>query len=139
MAGKTVIQTQSAIEFAATMDEAYSRKGIETRITNQKGVGTMTELELAKMKERSDEARAKARELQGYNEVLAEVRSEAEAAEVTAAIIRGSNLTQKEIAKRMQVSQPFISQLKNGSAVTLPTLFRLARACGATLKISACF
>ena len=99
----------------------------------------MTELELAKMRERSDKARAKARKLRGYDEVLAEVRSEAEAAEVTAAIIRGSNLTQNEIAKRMQVSQPFVSQLKNGGAVTLPTLFRLARACGAKLKISAGF
>ena len=93
----------------------------------------------AKMKARSDAARAKARKHPDYARVLAEVRSEAEAAELTASLIRGSRLTQKEIARRMNVSQPFISQLKAGDAITLPTLFRLAKACGATLKISACF
>lgn len=94
---------------------------------------------LDELKARSDAVRAKARELPGYADVLAEVRSEADAAELTSAIIQGSRLTQREIAKRMKVSQPFVSQLKNGNSVTLPTLFRLARACGATLKISACF
>ena len=99
----------------------------------------MTDKELANMKCKSDAARAKARKMPGYAQVLAEVRSEAEAAELTASIIAGSKLTQSEIARRMNVSQPFVSQLKNGESVTLPTLFRLAHACGAKLKITACF
>lgn len=99
----------------------------------------MTDRQLKEMKLKSDAARDKARKMPGYAEVLAEVRSEAEAAELTASIIRGSKLTQREIAKRMNVTQPFVSQLKKGETVTLPTLFRLAQACGAKLKITACF
>lgn len=99
----------------------------------------MNKQELREMKARSDAAREKVRAQPGYATVLAEVRSEADAAEITADLIRGSRLTQKEIARRMNVSQPFVSKLKHGEAITLPTLFRLARACGATLRMTACF
>ena len=63
--------------------------------------------------------------------------AEEEAAELTARIIDGSKLTQAEIAHRMHVSQPYIAQLKKGRHPTLPTLFRLARACGVQLRVSA--
>ena len=37
----------------------------------------------------------------------------------------------------MNVSQPYVAQLKKGRKITLPTLFRLADACGIHLRISA--
>jgi hypothetical protein len=97
----------------------------------------MTKKELAELKARSDADLARTRAEPGYADILAEVRSEVEAAELTARIIDGSNLTQTEIARRMDVSQPYIAQLRKGRHPTLPTLFRLARACGVSLRISA--
>ena len=97
----------------------------------------MTKKELAELKARSDADLARTRAEPGYSTTLAEVRSEVEAAELTARIIDGSRLTQSEIARRMDVSQPYIAQLRKGRHTTLPTLFRLARACGVTLRISA--
>ena len=97
----------------------------------------MTQQELAEMKARSDADLAKTRAEPGYAEVLAEVRAEEEAYALTSEIIDGSNLTQAEIARRMNVSQPYIAQLKKGKHPTLPTLFRLARACGMQLRVSA--
>ena len=97
----------------------------------------MTKKELAEMKARSDAHLAAIRAEPGYAETLAEVRAEEEAAELTARIIDGSKLTQAEIAHRMHVSQPYIAQLKKGRHPTLPTLFRLARACGVQLRVAA--
>ncbi len=97
----------------------------------------MTKAELAAMKARSDASLARIRAQPGYEEVLAEVRAEEESYALMESIIDGSHLTQAEIAKRMHVSQPYIAQLKKGRHPTLPTLFRLARACGVQLRISA--
>ena len=97
----------------------------------------MTKEELAAMKARSDASLARIRAEPGYAEVLAEIRAEEESYALMENIIDGSHLTQAEIAKRMHVSQPYIAQLRKGRHPTLPTLFRLARACGMQLCISA--
>ena len=97
----------------------------------------MTRKELQELKERSDADLARTRSEPGYAEVLADVRAEVDAADLTRSIIDSSHLTQAEIASRMSVSQPYIAQLRKGRNATLPTLFRLARACGVTLRISA--
>ena len=97
----------------------------------------MTKKEIAAMKARSDESLARIRAQPGYEEVLAEVRAEEESYALMESIIDGSHLTQAEIARRMHVSQPYIAQLKKGRHPTLPTLFRLADACGIHLRISA--
>ena len=97
----------------------------------------MTKKELAAMKARSDASLARIRSQPGYEDVLAEVRAEEESYALMERIIDGSRLPQTEIARRMNVSQPYIAQLKKGRHPTLPTLFRLARACGMKLRISA--
>lgn len=97
----------------------------------------MTQKELQELKERSDADLARTRSEPEYAEVLADVRAEVDAADLTRSIIDGSRLTQAEIASRMSVSQPYIAQLRKGRNATLPTLFRLARACGVSLRISA--
>lgn len=97
----------------------------------------MTKQELQELKARSDADLARTRSEPGYAEVLADIRAEVDAADLTRSIIDGSRLTQAEIASRMSVSQPYIAQLRKGRNATLPTLFRLARACGVTLRISA--
>ncbi len=75
----------------------------------------------------------------GYAEILAETFAENEAAGIVQKITLKSKLTQKEIAKRMNVSQPRISQIANGEDLSLSTLYRYAAACGAKLRITAIF
>ena len=118
MPGKTILETPQARAFVDTMD-ALSRK------------------KYAKMKADTDAHLAAIRAEPGYEEVLAEVRSEVESASLLTTIIEKSNLSQREIARRMNVSQPYVAQLKKGRKITLPTLFRLADACGIHLRISA--
>ena len=72
-----------------------------------------------------------------FKALAASLRAEEESYALMENIIDGSHLTQAEIAKRMHVSQPYIAQLRKGRHPTLPTLFRLARACGMQLRISA--
>ena len=97
----------------------------------------MTKEQYDKMKAETDAHLAAIRAEPGYEEVLAEVRSEVESASLLATIIEKSNLPQREIARRMNVTQPYVAQLKKGRKITLPTLFRLADACGIHLRISA--
>ena len=97
----------------------------------------MTKDELAAMKARSDASLARIRAEPGYEEVLAEVRAEEESYALMENIIDGSHLTQAEIAKRLHVSRPHLAHLRKGRPPPLPTLFRLARACGMQLRISA--
>ena len=97
----------------------------------------MTKEQYEKMKAETDAHLAAIRAEPGYEEVLAEVRSEVESASLLATIIEKSHLPQREIARRMNVSQPYVAQLKKGRKITLPTLFRLADACGIHLRISA--
>ena len=97
----------------------------------------MTRKELEELKARSDADLARTRAEPEYAQVLADVRAEVDSADLTRSIIDGSHLTQAEIARRMDVSQPYIAQLRKGRNATLPTLFRLARACGVSLRISA--
>ena len=119
MSGKTILETPQARAFVDTMD-ALSRKK-----------------KLAKMKADTDAHLAAIRAEPGYEEVLAEVRSEVESASLMSTIIERSKLSQREIARRMNVTQPYVAQLKKGRKITLPTLFRLAEACGIHLRISA--
>jgi predicted XRE-type DNA-binding protein len=81
----------------------------------------------------------KAEAMPGYADVLAETIAENEAAGIARQIAKKSKLTQKEIAKRMNVSQPRISQIVNGEDLSLSTLYRYAAACGAKLHIAAVF
>ena len=97
----------------------------------------MTKEQYDKMKAETDAHLAAIRAEPGYEEVLAEVRSEVESATLLATIIEKSHLSQREIARRMNVSQPYVAQLTKGHKITLPTLFRLADACGIHLRISA--
>ncbi|MHB1661455.1 MAG: helix-turn-helix domain-containing protein [bacterium] len=47
------------------------------------------------------------------------------------------NLTQSELAKRMNVSQQFISQIENGEGnLTLETLLKLAQSLNTSIRIS---
>ena len=48
-----------------------------------------------------------------------------------------SGLTQKEIAKRMKTTQPFIARMEGGRQLpSVASLFRLAKATGLKLQIS---
>lgn len=97
----------------------------------------MTTEQYEKMKADTEAHLAAIRAEPGYGEVLAEVRSEVESSALLSTIIEKSHLPQREIARRMNVSQPYVAQLKKGRKITLPTLFRLAEACGMRLRISA--
>lgn len=89
---------------------------------------------------KATEARcAEIRATPGYEEVLAETLAEHEAAVLLRDLAKRSKLTQKEIARRMNVSQPRISQIRNGEDLSLSTLYRYAAACGAKLTITANF
>lgn len=97
----------------------------------------MTKEQFEKLKEDTEKHLAAIRSEPGYDRVLADVRSELESKSLMADIISKSKLTQREIAHRMNVSQPYVAQLKKGRKITLPTLFRLADACGINLRITA--
>ena len=97
----------------------------------------MTKRQYESMRRETTAHLAAIRALPGYEEVLADVRAETDATSLMATIIDKSALTQREIAARMNVSQPYVSQLRRGHKVTLPTLFRLASACGVKLRITA--
>jgi transcriptional regulator with XRE-family HTH domain len=50
---------------------------------------------------------------------------------------RRSGLTQQEIADRLGISQPAVTQFESGkSSPTLKTLFAFANACGVKLEVS---
>ena len=95
--------------------------------------------EIKAMIEKTDAHRAAIRALPGYADVLAETIAENDAAGIIQKITSRSKLTQKEIARRMNVSQPRISQIANGEDLSLSTLYRFAAACGAKLRITAIF
>lgn len=87
----------------------------------------------------TDAWRREVEALPGYADVLAETYAQNEVAGVAQKIATKSKLTQKEIAKRMNVSQPRVSQIANGEDLSLSTLCRYAAACGAKLRITAVF
>ena len=53
-------------------------------------------------------------------------------------IRQGSHLRQSDLAKKMHVSQQFISQIESGQEtnLTLDTLFKVAKSLGRNIKIS---
>lgn len=91
----------------------------------------------AKMKADTDAHLAKIRAEPGYEEVLAEVRSEVESETLLATTIEKSKPSQREIARRTNVSKPYVAQLTKGRKIALPTLFRLADVCGIHFRNSA--
>ena len=97
----------------------------------------MTRQQFESMRRATDAHLSKIRSMPGYEEVLADVRAEVDAKSLMATIIDKSALTQREIASRMNVSQPYVSQLRRGRKISLATLFRLASACGVKLRITA--
>lgn len=99
----------------------------------------MNKEQIDAMHAQSDAYFAKIRALPGYKEVEAEVRAENEAAKLLAEIMAESKMTQRQIAEKIGVSQPYISKIKTRGDISLATLFKVAQACGATLKITATF
>ena len=97
----------------------------------------MTRQQYESMRRETDAHLSEIRSMPGYEEVLADVRAEVDAKSLMATIIDKSTLTQREIASRMNVSQPYVSQLRRGRKISLTTLFRLASACGVKLRITA--
>lgn len=73
-----------------------------------------------------------------YREVSEEFDREYEVAKVLDEARRRSRLTQAQIAERMGTTQSAVARMAK-SNITLDALSRYLRACGATLKISACF
>ena len=65
-------------------------------------------------------------------------RAKAAMAQKIAQMRQGSHLRQEDLAKKMKVSQQFISQIETGEEtnLTLDTLFKLAKSLGRNIKIS---
>ena len=65
-------------------------------------------------------------------------RAKVAVAQKIAEIRQGSHLRQSDLARKMHVSQQFISQIESGQEtnLTLDTLFKLADSLGRSIKIS---
>jgi len=96
----------------------------------------MTKETMEKLAAASDADRARARKLRGYDNVLAEVRAEQAAAEMIDAVRRRTSISQREIARRMKVSQPRVCKITSSEDMSLSTFFRYAEACGVKFKVS---
>jgi len=90
----------------------------------------MTKDMKVKLLEVSESDRARARKLPGYADTLAEIRAEQAAAEMIDVVRKRSSRSQREIAKRMKVSQPRVCKISAASDMSLTTFFRYAEACG---------
>jgi predicted XRE-type DNA-binding protein len=76
--------------------------------------------------------------LPGYRDGAEEFDREYEVAKVLEEARRRSRLTQAQVAERMGTTQSAVARMAK-SNITLDALARYLKACGATLKISACF
>lgn len=83
----------------------------------------------------SDADRARARRIRGYDNVLAEVRAEQAAADMIDAVRRRTSISQREIARRMKVSQPRVCKISSSEDMSLSTFFRYAEACGIKFRV----
>ena len=83
----------------------------------------------------SDADRARARKLPGYDNTLAAMRAEQAAAEMIDAVRSRTSLSQREIARRMRVSQPRVSKISSSDDMSLSTFFRYAEACGVRFRV----
>ena len=90
----------------------------------------MTDEMRAKLIAASDADRARARKLPGYGKTLAEIKAEQAAAELIDVVRSRSSRSQREIAKRMRVTQPRVCKISSATDMSLSTFFRYAEACG---------
>lgn len=95
----------------------------------------MTKEMKAKLVAASDADRARARKLPGYDNALTALRAEQAAAEMIEAVRSRTSLSQREIARRMRVSQPRVSKISSSEDMSLSTFFRYAEACGVKFRV----
>lgn len=76
--------------------------------------------------------------LPDYQKETEEFDREYEVAKLLDEARRRSRLTQAQVAERMGTTQSAVARMAR-SNITLDALARYLKACGATLKISACF
>lgn len=84
----------------------------------------------------SDADRARARKLPGYAKTLAEIKAEQAAAELIDAVRSRASRSQREIAKRMRVTQPRVCKISSATDMSLSTFFRYAEACGVKFVVT---
>lgn len=80
---------------------------------------------------------AKVEKHPGYPAALARVQAQQKAARAMRRMRERAEITQAEIARRMEVKPSAVSRLERFGASTLQALFGYARACGYELTISA--
>ena len=96
----------------------------------------MTKEMRARIEAVSDADRARARKLPGYGKTLAVVKAEQAAAEMIDAVRSRSSLSQREIARRMKVTQPRVCKISSATDMSLSTFFRYAEACGVNFVVT---
>ena len=84
----------------------------------------------------SDADRARARKLKGFDKTLASIRAEQAAAEMIDVVRRRTSISQREIARRMRVSQPRVCKITAAEDMSLSTFFRYAEACGVKFRVT---
>lgn len=95
----------------------------------------MTKAMREKLMAASDADRSRARKLHGYGETLAEIKAEQAAAEMIDAVRQRTSISQREIARRMKVSQPRVCKISASEDMSLSTFFRYAEACGVKFRV----
>ena len=98
--------------------------------------GKYTAEEMAEIQCRSDDDMARAEAEPGFVEALAETRAEIEAARMAREIRRRTRRSQKEIARRMHVTQPRVSAIANAKELTVTTIYRYAEAAGFRIRMT---
>lgn len=96
----------------------------------------MTKEMRARIEAVSDADRARARKLPGYGKTLAAIKAEQAAAEMIDAVRSRSSLSQREIARRMKVTQPRVCKISSATDMSLSTFFRYAEACGVKFVVA---
>ena len=71
-----------------------------------------------------------------YQKALQELRPEFEIANILIEARKNANLTQTDVAKRMNVTQSRVAKIESGINVSVDALKRYATATGTKLKIS---
>jgi predicted XRE-type DNA-binding protein len=94
---------------------------------------------LDKIKAKSDAFFSEIENRPGYNDVEVEVRRLNDIGNILETLAKRSGKTQQQIAQKMKVSQPYISNLRKTGEISVKNLMAYAEACGAKLKIAATF
>lgn len=93
---------------------------------------------LAAAKERTARLNRDTESLPGFRQEAEEFDREYEVARIMEDARKRARLTQAQVAERMGTTQSAVARMAK-SNITLDTLTRYLKACGATLKMSACF